>query len=813
MTDGKDSRLEGFMARRVWLWTVSVCLILSAFVGAFFLPQWIALSKSDTYLPIPIHSSDEADYSADSFPRMVPAVGLEILRAIIRNSDPETEDLADRLATVTTILLTPVPTATPQPATASPNNPAGPPGGPPAAPGSPTAPPTATASHTGIPTGTLGPTATPTASSTQTETPTPTRTGTLVALATATRTAPPPHNTAIPTFTPTATYTPTDTPTATFTPTDTPTATYTPTDTPTPTFTPTDTPTATYTPTDTPTPTFTPTHTPTATYTPTDTPTATFTPTDTPTATYTPTDTPTPTFTPTDTPTATYTPTDTPTPTFTPTDTPTATYTPTDTPTPTFTPTDTPTATYTPTDTPTPTFTPTDTPTATYTPTDTPTPTFTPTDTPTATYTPTDTPTPTFTPTDTPTATYTPTDTPTPTFTPTDTPTATGTPSCSPPLPIDGTLPDGFVQDIDPPDGATGISLGRSTITVFYNQPMEHGGGGGTVDNDNKYRLETTAGGDKVSLLSATYDPNNYAVTVTFDNTEDDWMAGTSYSFEIKNSVENICGTKQDESVFTTFTTVGSSPTPTATPGADSANLVLTLSDSVDPVTAGSSLTYMLVVDNLGPNNADGIIALDWLPAEMVHLVSDSGCTYFASSHHVQCDLAALAAGGSTTFSIQVLVDPLVSGTITNQASVESAQPDNDPGNNDDTETTTVNSVRSVASSALTPMTASRPATRKVEEKAQNAWRPVPTPLPTVLPTATQAPELDSERKVLEPNAGQQVWPSSPADPGSARQPASEEASRGNHFSGFVFAPPMFLATLFAIVAGGVWQKPRQTDW
>jgi hypothetical protein len=215
--------------------------------------------------------------------------------------------------------------------------------------------------------------------------------------------------------------------------------------------------------------------------------------------------------------------------------------TPTNTPTPTTTPIHAPTGTTTSTPTDTPTLTPT--PTAVHTHTPTGTTTSTPTDTPTPT--PTRTHTPTATPTHTPTgtATSTPTDTPTPTL--------TATPVCIDPVFDDGELPEGFVQSMDPDDDETGVPIHTTVIIVYYNQPM-----GANVTAKGQYQIfQESSSSKKVHLTSATYNSVNYSVTLSFDNSDPDWIRNTWYNIQVKGGIKNACGTSQGGTVTTRFQT------------------------------------------------------------------------------------------------------------------------------------------------------------------------------------------------------------------------------------------------------------------
>jgi hypothetical protein len=163
----------------------------------------------------------------------------------------------------------------------------------------------------------------------------------------------------------------------------------------------------------------------------------------------------------------------------------------------------------------------------------------------------------------------TPTSTPAPT--PTGTLAPTATPACLAPEAVDGTLPDGFVVSITPDDGAAGVPLSTTAITVVFGQPMKTGGAGG-ADETSSYGLKDTPGSDEIPLMSASYDPATYTATIIFDNTDDDWLPSTWYYFVVKSGIQNACDTQQGSDVVIVFSTadpVGTAeptPTPTYTP-------------------------------------------------------------------------------------------------------------------------------------------------------------------------------------------------------------------------------------------------------
>src|SRR6185436_7806028 len=119
-----------------------------------------------------------------------------------------------------------------------------------------------------------------------------------------------------------------------------------------------------------------------------------------------------------------------------------------------------------------------------------------------------------------------------------------------------------------------------------------------------------------------------------------------------------------------------------------SADLSIVKADSPDPVVAGNTLTYTLVVANTGPSNATGVVVTDILPAG-VNFVSATP-VQSSGPNPLVWNLGLLNAGASTTLTVAVTVNSGTSGVITNTASVGSPTPDPDPSDNTDGEPTTV---------------------------------------------------------------------------------------------------------------------------
>jgi len=132
------------------------------------------------------------------------------------------------------------------------------------------------------------------------------------------------------------------------------------------------------------------------------------------------------------------------------------------------------------------------------------------------------------------------------------------------------------------------------------------------------------------------------------------------------------------------------SDTDTVTAPATSADLMITKADRPDPVPTNATLAYTLTIRNSGPNTAQSVTVTDNLPAGVTfQSTSANGWNCTRSGQTVTCTRASMNPGTSSTISIYVKA-PSQPGTITNTASVTSATFDPVPGNNSDSETTTV---------------------------------------------------------------------------------------------------------------------------
>lgn len=124
-------------------------------------------------------------------------------------------------------------------------------------------------------------------------------------------------------------------------------------------------------------------------------------------------------------------------------------------------------------------------------------------------------------------------------------------------------------------------------------------------------------------------------------------------------------------------------------------DLVLNHGDSPDPVAAGGVVTYTITINNDGSvTPVDNVVMTDILPsgADYISATPSQGSCNAPSGGRFTCSLGALAPQATATVTVRVR--SVVSGTITNQASVTSTTggfSDPQSTNNSQDELTTVN--------------------------------------------------------------------------------------------------------------------------
>ena len=94
-----------------------VFLVLSLiFLCISILPGLVYGSNNGfSTIPIQIHSVDEANYSKDARQATIPGIQLDIIKNIISDSGSSIIEIESRLATLTAVLSSPIPSATPLP--------------------------------------------------------------------------------------------------------------------------------------------------------------------------------------------------------------------------------------------------------------------------------------------------------------------------------------------------------------------------------------------------------------------------------------------------------------------------------------------------------------------------------------------------------------------------------------------------------------------------------------------------------------------------------------------------------------------------
>jgi uncharacterized repeat protein (TIGR01451 family) len=101
------------------------------------------------------------------------------------------------------------------------------------------------------------------------------------------------------------------------------------------------------------------------------------------------------------------------------------------------------------------------------------------------------------------------------------------------------------------------------------------------------------------------------------------------------------------------------------------ADLAIGLLDSPDPLSLGGYLTYTLMVSNLGPATATGVIAVDTLPPAVNFISASPANSYTVAGGVVTfTNLGNLGSGAQT--SVTIVAQPTAAGTIIDTASCRS---------------------------------------------------------------------------------------------------------------------------------------------
>jgi hypothetical protein len=123
-----------------------------------------------------------------------------------------------------------------------------------------------------------------------------------------------------------------------------------------------------------------------------------------------------------------------------------------------------------------------------------------------------------------------------------------------------------------------------------------------------------------------------------------------------------------------------------------SADLSIRKSDSPDPVITGSDVTYTITVTNNGAANAQSVVVTDNLPSSVsfVSCAANNGGICGGSGNDRTITFTSVASGSSATITLVVTANGAAGSTISNTATVSSATPDTNEGNNSATAITSV---------------------------------------------------------------------------------------------------------------------------
>jgi uncharacterized repeat protein (TIGR01451 family) len=124
-----------------------------------------------------------------------------------------------------------------------------------------------------------------------------------------------------------------------------------------------------------------------------------------------------------------------------------------------------------------------------------------------------------------------------------------------------------------------------------------------------------------------------------------------------------------------------------AVPIPPAADLEIIKRASSATVTPGGQVSYTLVVNNNGPNDATDVTVKDPLPKALTLTSAKPSQGSCATDHGLLCSLGGLAVGGSAQILLTADVTASAEGILKNTATVTGGQPDPNPDNNSSAET------------------------------------------------------------------------------------------------------------------------------
>ncbi|MEO8433880.1 MAG: DUF11 domain-containing protein [Pyrinomonadaceae bacterium] len=153
----------------------------------------------------------------------------------------------------------------------------------------------------------------------------------------------------------------------------------------------------------------------------------------------------------------------------------------------------------------------------------------------------------------------------------------------------------------------------------------------------------------------------------------------------VTNTV-SVTGLVDDPDLTNNSATAGTTVLP-------SAGLVVTITDSPDPIAFNGALTYTVTVTNTGPSTATNVVLSNLMSAVEVNdtdiVLSQGSFTRSRRPSAISCAFGTLPSGASATLTVTGFA--VMRGTITWTATVTANEHDPDPANNTAAENTTVN--------------------------------------------------------------------------------------------------------------------------
>ncbi|MCF8457939.1 MAG: DUF11 domain-containing protein [Bacteroidales bacterium] len=242
-------------------------------------------------------------------------------------------------------------------------------------------------------------------------------------------------------------------------------------------------------------------------------------------------------------------------------------------------------------------------------------------------------------------------------------------------------------------DGETVVVAGDG-LTHTYTYIISNTG---SSDADNVVATDTWPAGLTQETIGSPSEGTIGGTAPNFIWTIPTVEAGTSETLSVTYTVP----ASTPSGTYTNSVSV-TSDTPDTTPGNNTdtdetevfsgADLTVTISDTPDPVNAGSAITYTIVVSNNGPSYANSVVVTDALPSAI------SGETYTldggaSSAWTGSVNLGIMPASGGGSIHTIVITGTIDMGTcapISNTVLVTSSTNDPGPSANSDTEETEV---------------------------------------------------------------------------------------------------------------------------